>query len=91
MEFSLAITSLIETDAQGVDRRSGVTAVVAELGPDAGTGSPDFFFGELLHVPAGDILYFKFAPNVKVGFRGSEYRFEELEKSGAFKLVRHPR
>ena len=90
MQFPLIITSIIETDAHGIDRRSDATAVMAEadLGAQAAYGSPEFFFGKLLHMPEQQFAYLNFAPGVTARFRGSEYRFETLEKSGIFKLVR---
>ena len=92
MEFPLIITSLIETDNQGVTRRSDATAIMAEadLGSLSAYGSPKFFFGRLLHPSEQQIAYLNFAPDVTARFRGSEYRFETLEKSGTFKLVRSP-
>jgi hypothetical protein len=88
------ITSIVETDDQGVDRSSDAVAVIAEaeLGPIfSAYGAPEFFFGNLLDVAEQQILYFKFAPGVKVSFRGQVYLFEELEKSGRFKLVQSVR
>lgn len=90
MEYPLAITSVVETDKNGRDLRTPVTCVIAEaeLGPFAEFGFPDVFFGKLVDVSEADILHFKQAPDVDVIFRGSGYRFEELGKTGAFKLVR---
>jgi hypothetical protein len=90
MEFPLTVTSIIETDNQGVDRRSDATAVMAEsdLGPLSAYGSPEFFFGRLLDASDEQISYLRFAPGVRVGFRDHEYWFEKLERSGTFKLVR---
>jgi len=67
MEFPLTITSIIEIDNQGVDRRSDATAVMAEadLGPLAAYGSPEFLFGRLLDASEQQIAYFKSAPGVK--------------------------
>lgn len=92
MELPITITSMIKT-VGGVDRRSDATVVMAKvaLRPLSASGSPEFFFGRLLDASEQEILYFKFAPGVKAGFRGTTYRFEELEKSGVFKLVREDR
>ena len=89
MECALTITSVIETDAKGCDRRSDATAVMAEaeLGPFSFFGVPEFFFGKLVGASEQQILYFNFAPGVIAAFRGTAYSFEAIEKSGAFKLV----
>ena len=75
MEYPLSITSLVETDAQGRQRRSAVTVVMAEadLGQFSEFGFPDVFFGKLVDVPPGQILKFKSAPGLEVMFRGSGY------------------
>ena len=85
MQFPLTITTLGDTDG-----RSETVAIMAEaeLGPLAAYGSPEFFFGKLLDASEGQILRFKSAPELRAGFRGSGYRFEQLEPSGTFKLVR---
>ncbi|AXC16097.1 hypothetical protein ACPOL_6889 (plasmid) [Acidisarcina polymorpha] len=88
MECFLSITRQVDTDHEGRKSRSPVTSVRAEadLDQDAASGAPDFFFGKLLDVTLGQIIQFKFAPGVEVGFRGKRYKFEELGKSGSFKL-----
>ena len=88
MEYPLSISSLVETTREG-DRRTEVTCVMAEaeLGPFADFGSPEFF-GRLVEVTGDAIEHFRQAPGVEVLFRGAVYRFEALEPSAAFKLVR---
>ncbi len=89
MEYPLSISSLVETTRDG-ERRTAVTCVMAEadLGPHAEFGSPEFFFGRLAEVTPDTIQYLKHAPGVEVVFWGAAYRFEALEPSAAFKLVR---
>ena len=89
MEYPLSISTLAEAP-QGGKRRNPLTCVMAEadLGPFADFGSPEFFFGRLVEVTGDEIEHFRKAPGVEVHFRGAAYRFEELETSAAFKLVR---
>jgi hypothetical protein len=90
MEYLLSITSLIDTDAQGRKLRSPVTSVLADadLGQYSKSGFPNVFTGKLADVSDEKILDFKFLPEVEVVFRGSGYKFEELDKDGSFKLRR---
>jgi len=62
----------------------------ADLGPYADFGPPDFFFGRLVEVSDNTIQYLKHTPGVEVVSRGAVYRFEALEPSAVFKLVRRP-
>ena len=89
MEFTLSVTSIIETGDLGVDRRSDATAIMAEadLGSQSAYGSPELIFGRLLDASEQQISYFKFAPGVKVAFRAHDYCFEMLEPSGRFKSL----
>ena len=88
MEYFLSVTHQVDTDAQGHKVRSPVTSVRVEADLDqyASSGFPDFFFGKLQEVTLGQIVHFKLAPGVEVIFRGKRYKFEELGKSGFFKL-----
>jgi hypothetical protein len=91
VEYPLSISRLVETTREG-ERRTPVICVMAkaELGPFADFGSPEFFFGRLAEVSDDTIQYLKHAPGVEVVFRGAAYRFEALEPSAVFKLVRRP-
>lgn len=60
----------------------------ADLGPYSDFGSPEFFFGRLVEVTGDEIEHFRQAHGVEVHFRGTAYRFEALEPSTTFKLVR---
>lgn len=88
MEYPLSISSLIETGREGRSLRSPLTCIMAEadLGPFADFGSPEFFFGHL--VADDEIKHFRQASEVEDHFRGAAYRFEALEPTAAFKLVR---
>jgi hypothetical protein len=90
MKYSLSITSLVEVDTQGRKLRSPVTSIMAEadLGQYSEFGFPNVFTGKLVDASEKNILNFKFLPEVEVVFRGSGYKFEELDKDGAFILRR---
>jgi len=90
VEYSLSVTSLIETDRDGKELRSPVTHVMAEadLGPFNDFGTPTFFFGKLVEVTEEQILYFKYAPGIEILFRGGRYVFESIAPTGTFKLLR---
>jgi hypothetical protein len=88
MQYLLSITSIIDTDAQGHELRSPITAAMAEtdLGPFSRFGFPDSFGGKLVAVTPEQLLAFKFDSGVEVGFRGKRYNFEQLENDGSFEL-----
>jgi len=90
MKYSLSITSLVEVDTQGRKLRSPVTSVMAEadLGQYSKFGFPHVFTGNLVDTSEEKIFDFKFLPEVEVVFRGSGYKFEELDKDGSFRLRR---
>jgi hypothetical protein len=60
----------------------------ADLGQYSEFGFPNVFTGKLVDASEKNILNFKFLPEVEVVFRGSGYKFEELDKDGAFILRR---
>jgi hypothetical protein len=88
MEYDLAITSVIYTDAQGYQHTSALTAVKAEadLGRLSKFGFPDSFSGKLIGMTPEQFLYFKLDSGIQVGFRGKRYKFDGLEKDGTFVL-----
>lgn len=87
MECPLAITTLTQADPEGRPLRSSAVYVMATADLDPASSSPAFVFGKLVDVSEEQILEFKQGTAVNVLFRGAEYRFEELEKNGVFKLV----
>jgi hypothetical protein len=88
MEYLLSITSLIDSDAQHYQRRSAITAIVAEadLRQYSEHGFPESFSGELVGVTPEQLLYLRFGSGIEVGFRGKRYKFSLLEKDGSFEL-----
>jgi hypothetical protein len=88
MEYPLSINWVVDADAQGRLLRSKVNTVMAEanLGDYAEFGFPESFSGKLIGLTLEQILHFKSAPGVEIGFRGAPYRFEELEMDGALLL-----
>lgn len=87
MEYPLAITTLAQTDPEGPPFRSNAVYVMATADLDPSPGSQSFVFGRFVDVSEEKILEFKQVTAVNVRFRGKEYRSEELEKNGVFKLV----
>ena len=89
-KYPLSINYLVEVDKRGRKLRSPVTSVMAEadLGQYSKSGFPNVFTGKLVDESDEKILDFKFLPEVEVVFRGSGYKFEELDKDGSFKLRR---
>jgi hypothetical protein len=88
MKYPLSINWVVDADAQGRLLRSKVNTVMAEanLGDYDEFGFPNSFSGKLVGLTLGQILHFKSAPGVEIGFRGAPYRFEELGMDGAFRL-----
>ncbi len=87
MNYILPITSLIDPQEKFRGLVKYVTVDV-DLGQHSEFESPDAFVGKLVDATLEKILELKFSPGVEATFRGSAYRFEELEKDGTFKLRR---
>jgi hypothetical protein len=88
MEHLLSITSLVDTDAQGNQLRSELTAIMAEadLGKHSERGNPDRISGKFIALTEEQFLHFKYDPGVEVGFRGMGYEFENIDIEGEFQL-----
>jgi hypothetical protein len=89
MQYPLSFTCPVEASHDGQQVRGRVAHVMEEtdLGPHTDFGTPSFFCGKLVDVPADQISYFTNAPGVEVSFRGGTYLFEVLELTGSFKLL----
>jgi hypothetical protein len=85
VKYTLPITSLIETREKFRGLVKYLTVDV-DLGQYSEFEHPDAFVGKLVDATLEKILELKFSPGVEATFRGSVYKFEELEKDGTFKL-----
>lgn len=85
MKYTLPITSLIGPREKFRGRVKYVT-VDADLGQYSEFECPDAFVGKLADPTLEKVLELKFSLGVEATFRGSAYRFEGLEKDGAFTL-----
>lgn len=87
MRYKLSITSLIDPRQKFRGLVKYVT-VDADLKQYSELDQPDVFVGKLVGASLEKILELRFSPGVEATFRGSVYRFEELENDGTVKLRR---
>lgn len=90
MKYPLSVNWAVGLDPKGRQLRSKACTVLAEadLGRYGEFELPRSFAGSLLDVSQQLLLHLGSSKTVDVGFRGSLYKFEELEMDGTFQLRR---